>query len=569
MSRKPDFSGYATRVGLKCADGRTILRDAFKECDGAKVPLVWNHQHNSVSNVLGHALLENRKDGVYAYGYFNDSEEGEGAKKRVVNGDVVALSIYANQLKQNHGDVLHGVIREVSLVLAGANPGAFIDSVMAHGEDGEGEAWIYGDEKQTAIELYHASDDEEEAEEKKMPEEPKEKAENPGDKKTVKEIFDSLTEEQKKVVYFLIQQATKGGNGDSEDNAPKEGEEVKHNAFEGNNAPGEDQELMHSAMQAILGDAKRFGSLKESFLQHAQEYGIENIDYLFPDARTVESRPEFIKRDTDWVQKVMSGVHHVPFTRIKSVFANITEDEARAKGYIKGKFKKEEVFPLLKRTTSPTTVYKKQKLDRDDVTDIVDFDVVAWLKTEMRMMLDEELARAYLIGDGRSTSDDDKIDESCIRPIAKMEDLFNVKIEVDPGASDEEDLPRNFIRAAIKNRKLYKGSGNPSLYCQEDLLCDMLLLEDKMGRTLFESEEQLAKKLRVKEIVPIPIMTDVLGIIVNLKDYSVGADKGGAVNMFDDFDIDYNQMKYLIETRCCGSLTHPFSAMTFTRRVGG
>ena len=569
MSRKPDFSGYATRVGLKCADGRTILRDAFKECDGAKVPLVWNHQHNSVSNVLGHALLENRKDGVYAYGYFNDSEEGEGAKKRVVNGDVVALSIYANQLKQNHGDVLHGVIREVSLVLAGANPGAFIDSVMAHGEDGEGEAWIYGDEKQTAIELYHASDDEEEAEEKKVPEEPKEKTENPGNGKTVKEIFDSLTEEQKKVVYFLIQQATKGGKSDSEDNAPKEGEEVKHNAFEGNNAPGEDQELMHSAMQAIIGDAKRFGSMKESFLQHAQEYGIENIDYLFPDAKTVENRPEFIKRDTDWVQKVMSGVHHVPFSRIKSVFANITEDEARAKGYIKGKFKKEEVFPLLKRSTAPTTVYKKQKLDRDDVNDIVDFDVVAWLKTEMRMMLDEELARAYLIGDGRSTSDDDKIDESCIRPIAKMEDLFNIKIEVDPGASDEEDLPRNFIRAAIKNRKLYKGSGNPSLYCQEDLLCDMLLLEDKMGRTLFESEEQLAKKLRVKEIVPIPVMTDVLGIIVNLKDYSVGADKGGAINMFDDFDIDYNQMKYLIETRCCGSLTHPFSAMTFTRRVGG
>jgi hypothetical protein len=569
MSRKPDFSGYATRVGLKCADGRTILRDAFKECDGAKVPLVWNHQHNSVTNVLGHAILENRKDGVYAYGYFNDSEEGEGAKKRVVNGDVVALSIYANQLKQNHGDVLHGVIREVSLVLAGANPGAFIDSVMAHGEDGEGEAWIYGDEKQTAIELYHASDDEEEAEEKKMPEEPKEKAENPGNGKTVKEIFDSLTEEQKKVVCFLIQQATKGGKSDSEDNAPKEGEEVKHNAFEGNNAPGEDQELMHSAMQAIIGDAKRFGSMKESFLQHAQEYGIENIDYLFPDAKTVENRPEFIKRDTDWVQKVMSGVHHVPFSRIKSVFANITEDEARAKGYIKGKFKKEEVFPLLKRSTAPTTVYKKQKLDRDDVNDIVDFDVVAWLKTEMRMMLDEELARAYLIGDGRSTSDDDKIDESCIRPIAKMEDLFNIKIEVDPGASDEEDLPRNFIRAAIKNRKLYKGSGNPSLYCQEDLLCDMLLLEDKMGRTLFESEEQLAKKLRVKEIVPIPVMTDVLGIIVNLKDYSVGADKGGAINMFDDFDIDYNQMKYLIETRCCGSLTHPFSAMTFTRRVGG
>ena len=569
MGRKPDFSGYATRVGLKCADGRTILRDAFKECDGAKVPLVWNHQHNSVSNVLGHALLENRKDGVYAYGYFNDSEEGEGAKKRVVNGDVVALSIYANQLKQNHGDVLHGVIREVSLVLAGANPGAFIDSVMAHGEDGEGEAWIYGDEKQTAIELYHASDDEEEAEEKKVPEEPKEKAENPGNKKTVQEIFDSLTDEQKKVVYFLIQQATKGGNGDSEDNAPKEGEEVKHNAFEGNNAPGEDQELMHSAMQTIIGDAKRYGSLKESFLQHAQEYGIENIDYLFPDAKTVENRPEFIKRDTDWVQKVMSGVHHVPFSRIKSVFANITEDEARAKGYIKGKFKKEEVFPLLKRSTAPTTVYKKQKLDRDDVNDIVDFDVVAWLKTEMRMMLDEELARAYLIGDGRSTSDDDKIDESCIRPIAKMEDLFNIKIEVDPGASDEEDLPRNFIRAAIKNRKLYKGSGNPSLYCQEDLLCDMLLLEDKMGRPLYESVEQLAKKLRVKEIVSVPVMTEVLGIIVNLKDYSVGADKGGAINMFDDFDIDYNQMKYLIETRCCGSLTHPFSAMTFTRRVGG
>ena len=566
MSRTPDFSGYATRVGLKCADGRTILRDAFKECDGAKVPLVWNHQHNSVTNVLGHAILENRNDGVYTYGYFNDSEEGQGAKKRVVNGDVVALSIYANQLKQNHGDVLHGVIREVSLVLAGANPGAFIDSVMAHGEDGEGEAWIYGDEKQTAIELYHASDDKkEEAEEKKMPEEPKEKAEKSGNGKTVQEIFDSLTEEQKKVVYFLIQQATKG-NGGSADNEPKEGEEVKHNAFEGNNTTSEDQELMHAAMSTIIADGKRFGSLKESFLQHAQEYGIENIDYLFPDAKTVESRPEYIKRDTDWVQKVMSGVHHVPFTRIKSIFANITEDDARAKGYIKGKFKKEEVFPLLKRTTAPTTVYKKQKLGRDDVVDITDFDVVAWLKSEMRMMLDEELARAYLIGDGRSTSDDDKIDENCIRPIAKMEDLFNIKVEVDPG-TEEDDLPKNFIKAAIKNRKLYKGTGTPTLYCTEDLLCDMLLLEDGIGHPLYASEAQLATKLRVKEIVTIPVMTEQLGVIVNLADYSVGADKGGSINMFDDFDIDYNQMKYLIETRCSGSLTHPFSAMTFTRRA--
>lgn len=560
-----DFSGWATRNDIKCSDGRTIRKDAFVANDGQVVPLVWNHQHNDPLNVLGHALLENRNDGVYAYGTFNDTEMGRHAKKSVENGDVTALSIYANQLRQVGGDVIHGAIREVSLVLAGANPGAFIDSVIMHGEDSEGEAIIYNDSD--SLEMFHAEEKEEKAEE---PEKEKETDMADNKEKTVKDVFDELTEEQKNVVYYMIGQAiedAKGGKGEAEDEK-EEGEEMKHNIFEGDYENMNDV-LTHSEMVEIIGDAKRFGSMKESVLQH----GIEQIDYLFPDAKNVTDKPEWIKREDSWVSVVMNGTHHTPFSRIKSMFADITEDEARAKGYIKGKLKKEEVFSLLKRTTTPQTIYKKQKLDRDDVIDITDFDVVAWLKSEMRMMLDEEIARAILVGDGRLTSDDDKINETNIRPIWKDADLYTIKAVINFDPADEAANAKAFIKAAIKSRKNYKGSGNPTLFCTEDILTDMLLLEDTTGRVIYDSEEKLRTALRVAKIVTVPVMenatrTDdesktrlLAGLIVNLNDYNVGADKGGAVNMFDDFDIDYNAQKYLIETRCSGALIKPYSAI--------
>lgn len=582
-----DFSGWATRNNLQCSDGRTILRDAFKDNDGQTVPLVWNHQHNDPNNVLGHALLENRKEGVYAYCTFNKNESGQTAKELVDNGDVTALSIYANRLKQQGGNVLHGAIREVSLVLAGANPGAFIDSVMSHGDSSDDEAIIY-----TGYQLEHADDKPEEESEESAS-----KPETVGDvlnsfdneQKQVVEamlaaasggtagklseeafnVFDSMSDNQKKVVYYLVNEAAKN-QGDSADDEEEE-PEMKHNVFD--NEETREDTLSHSEMSTIIGDAKRYGSLKESFLNHADEYGIEQIDYLFPDAKTLNNTPEFIKRDTGWVSKVMSGVHHSPFSRIKSIFADITEDEARAKGYIKGKLKKEEVFSLLKRTTTPTTVYKKQKMDRDDVTDITDFDVIAWLKSEMRMMLDEELARAFLFGDGRLSSSDDKINEGNIRPIISDDALYNIKYQLSDvtwGNTADEATAYNFIISAIKARKDYKGSGNPTLFTTEDMLTNMLLLTDSTGRDLYTDEAQLAKKLRVKEIVTVPVMetlkdadsNSILGLIVNLDDYNVGADKGGSVNMFDDFDIDYNQQKYLIETRCSGALVKPYSAIT-------
>lgn len=586
MNKDYDFSGWATKNNLLCSDGRTILKDAFKNDDGVTVPLVWNHQHNDPSNILGHALLENRDEGVYAYCKFNDSEPGKNAKLLVEHGDVSALSIYANQLKQQGGNVLHGAIREVSLVLAGANPGAFIDSVIRHSEDiddediddknVDDEAIIYTGEN---ICLAHAEKQMEETtkvmeEKKEMA--PETKAEEPKKEKTVQDVFDTLNEEQKKVVYALIGQVIEEAeNKSSKENETKDIEggkkEMKHNVFE-NDKENQENVLQHSDIEAIFADAKRYGSLKDSVLQH----GITNIDYLFPEAKDINTTPEFIKRDMGWVEKVMRSVHHTPFSRIRSTFANITEEDARAKGYIKGKLKKDEVFSLLKRSTTPTTVYKKQKLDRDDVVDITDFDVVAWLKSEMRMMLDEELARAFLIGDGRISSSDDKINEQNIRPIYNDDDLYTVKavIEVSQTATAEEKT-KAFIKSVIKNRKEYKGTGSPTLYTTEDVVSDCLLLEDANGRFIYDSIDKLKNVLRVADIVTVPVMEgakgknqgDLLAILVNLADYNVGADKGGAVNMFDDFDIDYNAQKYLIETRCSGALVKPYSAIAFEMKT--
>lgn len=563
---KFDFSGWATRNNIRCSDGRTIMKDAFKHNDGQTVPLVWNHRHNEPFNVLGHALLENRDEGVYAYCKFNDTEAGKNAKLLVEHGDVTALSIYANQLRQNGGNVLHGAIREVSLVLAGANPEAFIENVISHGEESDEEVYIFTGEE---LSLIHSSEEENKDTKEKentMDENTKENKKSEKDK-TVADVFNTLNEEQKTVVYALIGQALEDSksNNKSDDETKEDKSDMKHNVFdqEENQAANF---LSHSDEVAILGDAKRYGSLRDSALAH----GIEQIDYLFPDAKAVTETPTFIQRDMGWVQKVMNSVHHTPFSRIKSVLADITEEDARAKGYIKGKLKKDEVFSLLKRTTTPTTIYKKQKLDRDDIIDITDFDVVAWLKSEMRTMLDEELARAFLVSDGRLSSSDDKINEQNIRPIAFDDDLYTIKaaINVDTSATSD-DKAKAFIRAAIKARKNYKGSGEPTLYTTEDMLTDCLLLEDTTGRIIYDSVQKLANALRVKEIVTVPVMEgckgayggDLAGIIVNLTDYNVGADKGGAVNMFDDFDIDYNAQKYLIETRCSGALIKPYSAI--------
>lgn len=586
-----NFTGWATRHNVRCSDGRVILKDAFKHNDGKRVPLVWNHQHDEVTNILGYAVLEHHDEGMKAYCAFNDTENGQYAKSLIEHGDITQLSIYANQLGQqklsNVTNVLHGEIREVSLVFASANPNAYIESIIRHSADGEefvneDEGVIYSGED---IMLLHADKETEtEKEEPTMAEETKkdEKSE-----KTVKDVYDEMTEEQKTVVHVLVAQAVEDAKGDNDDE--DENEKIKHseggdntmktNVFD-KDTQTTDNVLTHSDMEMIFKDAKRCGSLKEAFLSHAdgdteiadktQNYGINGTDWLFPEARTLNNVPQFIQRDMGWVKKVMAGVHHTPFSRIKSVFADITEEDARAKGYFKGKLKKEEVFGLLKRTTTPTTIYKKQKLDRDDVNDIVDFDVVAWIKAEMRLMLDEEIARAILVGDGRSTSSDDKINELNIRPIWKDEDLYTIKASVDVASGADADVKaKAFIRAAIKSRKNYKGSGEPTLYTTEDMLTDCLLLEDNNGRVIYDTVEKLKNALRVKEIVTVPVMEGLtndndkplMGIIVNLKDYNVGADKGGAVNMFDDFDIDYNAQKYLIETRCSGALIKPYSAI--------
>lgn len=561
MSKKYDFSGWATKNNLRCSDGRTILRDAFKHNDGQTVPLVWNHQHNDPLNVLGHALLENRDSGVYAYCTFNDTEAGKNAKTLVQHGDVTALSIYANQLKQKGGNVEHGMIREVSLVLAGANPGAFIDSILSHGETSDEEGVIYTGE---SLVLSHADEDTPEKEEEKEVKDEKEK--------TVQDVIDSMTEEQRNVLYALVGQALEGE--EEKTNNKNEGDDkMKHNVFDNENVKGNNDVLSHAETEAILRDAKRYGSLRESCLQH----GITNIDaagYLFPEHQTLSKEPEFLGRDMGWVGKVMSSVHRTPFSRIKSLQADIRADEARALGYIKGKQKKDEVFTLLKRTTDPQTVYKKQKLHRDDVIDITDFDVVAFIKKEMRMMLEEEIARAVLIGDGRSTALDDHIKDDHIRSIANDNELYAIHHEVTPAADTPEGLAKAMIRESLRARKDYKGSGEPTLFCSESVLTEMLLLEDANGRVIYDSVSKLATAMRVKEIITVPVMEgarntgdtkDILGIIVNLRDYNIGADKGGAVSMFEDFDIDYNAQKYLIETRCSGALVKPFSAIVLER----
>lgn len=601
MNNDFDFSGWCTKANLRCSDGRIILKDAFKNDDGRNVPLVWNHQHNEVENVLGHAMLENRDEGVYAYCKFNDTESGKNAKLLVEHGDISSLSIFANQLKQQGSNVLHGAIREVSLVLAGANPGAFIDSIIKHGEESDEEAIIYTGED---ISLSHADDEPDDEnsshasrnmEQKKAVETPKKEEKTANEKKpdseekdsgeeTIKDVFNTLTEKQMNAVYAVVGLLlSEDESDDKKDEETKGGNKtMKHNVFDQDERQ-EENTLSHSEIQAIISDAKRYGSMRESFLAHAAEsskdveqtYGIKGADdWLFPDARNLNTPPEFIKRDMGWVAKVMGAVRHSPFSRIKSMFADITEDDARAKGYIKGKLKKEEVFSLLKRTTTPTTIYKKQKMDRDDIVDITDFDVVAWLKREMRMMLDEEIARAILVGDGRLNSSDDKIDPMHIRPIWTDEDLFTVKALVTAAAgATADEKAKAFIRAVVKSRKDYKGSGNPVLYTTEDMLTDCLLLEDMNGRVIYDTEEKLRSALRVSAIVTVPVMEGLtrvdnesktrtlMGIIVNLTDYNVGADKGGAVSMFEDFDIDYNAQKYLIETRCSGALIKPYSAI--------
>lgn len=584
---KYDFSGWATRNNLKCSDGRIIMPDAFKDNSGEVVPLVWNHRHDQSTNVLGHALLENRPDGVYAYCTLNDTESGKNTKLLVDHGDLTQLSIYANHLRQQGNNVIHGAIKEVSLVLAGANPGAFIDSVIRHGEnevESEDEAVIYSGED---FVLFHADDQKSQTSnnsEVKMEDKaatPKEQN-NTESQETIRDVFNTLTDKQKTVVYALIYEATadhemEDDQEDMKEDAyemaqSEEGDKImKNNVFEQNEQTTSREEVLsHSDMVDIIKDAKQFGSLKESVLQH----GITNVDYLFPDAKTLNTPPGLITRSQGWVNTVMNGVHHTPFSRIRSMFANLTAADARAKGYTKGKYKLEEVFGLLKRTTTPTTVYKKQRMDRDDVVDITDFDVVAWLKSEMRMMLDEEIARSVLVGDGRLSSSDDKINEQNIRPIWTDEDLYSIKatISIASSATDSEKA-KAFIQKSIKSRKEYKGTGEPTLFTTDDILADCLLMEDTTGRVIYESVDKLKSAMRVKDIITVPVMESLtrtnadgdtatlMGIIVNLNDYNVGADKGGSVSMFDDFDIDYNQQKYLIETRCSGALTVPYSAI--------
>ena len=583
---KYDFSGWATRNDLKCSDGRIIRKDAFKHNDGMTVPLVWNHDHTDPYRVIGHALLENRDEGVYAYGSFNDTELGRQAKVYVEHGDITAMSIYANQLQQQGPNVMHGSIREVSLVLAGANPGAYIENVIKHGDEPDSEeARIYTGMN---IELYHAEGAPKKEEEKpKKGEEPmaeetkKVETKEPETKetskqKTIGEIIDTMTEEQKNAVYALVGQVAEDMKGESDDDMEDEMDDekskggkktMKHNVFD--NEERQEETLSHSEMTAILEDAKRCGSLKEAVLQH----GIEQIDVLFPDSQNIANEPEMIKRDDTWVTEVLGAVHHTPFSRIKTVMADITADEARARGYVKGNLKMEEVFKLLKRITNPTTVYKKQKLDRDDVLDIKDFNILPWMKSELRMMLNEELARAILVGDGRTELSEDKIKEDCIRPIWTDADLFTVKYAVEVSSTETaEDKAKAFIKGCVKSRKEYKGTGNPIMFMPEDILTDCLLIEDKNGRIIYDTIEKLAAALRVRKIVAVPVMEDLsrtvgekvhtlAGIYVNPSDYNVGTDKGGEVNMFDDFDIDYNQMKYLIETRCSGALTKPFAAV--------
>ena len=615
MGRERDFGGYATRYNVKCSDGRTIIPGSFDEMDGKTVPLVWNHMHDSPMNVLGHAVLHSKDDGIYADCYLDGTPQGKNVKEQLKNGDYKALSIYANQLKQTSlKEVMHGVIREVSLVLAGANPGAFIDTAISHsygGEDYEEEGIIMIFDEADNLELVHSDEGSKEEPapepEPESKEEAKETGEEPKDEgaqelehsdkeRTIEDVVNTMNEEQKTVMFYSVAKAKEAKEGDDDTEKSDKGEDdMKHNAFEGSaEAKKVSRGMTKEEQRTILDGMERYGTLKDSFLAHKDEMGIDVVlahgseieysqdvqdymvndpSFLFPEYKSLNNPPMFIKRDTGWVAGVLSGVKHVPFSRIKSVFADITEDEARAKGYIKGDQKLNEVFTLLRRTTDPQTIYKLQSMDRDDVLDITDFDVVAWIRSEMRMMLDEEIARAILIGDGKLTSDRTHIAHDHIRPIWTDDDLFTIKqfVEYSSTATDD-DKAKAYIRAAVKARKDYKGSGNPVFYTTEDVLTDMLLLEDNMGHRLYKSEQEVASAMRVSRIVTVQVMEnqkrnvsgvdrDLVGIIVNLSDYTVGADKGGAVSMFDDFNILYNKMQYLIETRCSGALTVPYSAI--------
>lgn len=576
-----DFSGYATKANMKCCDGLTIAPNAFKGDNGKKVPVVWNHNHSGPEYVLGHALLQNRKDGVYAYVKLNDTPSGQTALEAVRCGDIDAMSIFANGLQKAGQTVMHGVIRELSLVLAGCNPGALIDEIVAHGADNDGEggeAFIYTD---GGISLKHGLD----PDDNPLNEEDDDMAKAGG--KTLEEVYNSMTPEQQKCCCALVGMAKDGldeendpdeddedydeDDYDDDEDYEDEEDDMKHNVFDNDPEQGV---LRHSMdeINAAIADGKSCGSMKDAFIAH----GIEDVEWLFPEDHLLDNPPRIIDRDQSWVSKVMSGVHHIPFSRVKSMAADLTEEDARAKGYIKGNFKKEQVFGLLKRSTTPTTVYKKQKMDRDDVADITGFDVIAWLKQEMRVKLNEELARAYLIGDGRLSSSDDKINEGNIRPIYNDDDLFTIKVQVETAAGDDTATKLDkMMTAVLKARKNYKGAGNPTFYTTEDILTDLRLMKDKIGHRLYKNDAEVAEALRVKEIVTVPQMENMkgvnggefVGLIVNLADYTVGADKGGAVNMFDDFDIDYNQQKYLIETRCSGAMTTPFGAMAIEYKV--
>lgn len=614
MKDNYDFGGWATRNNIQCSDGRTIMKDAFKQNDGQKVPLVWNHQHNDPNEVLGHALLENRADGVYAYCKFNDTESGKTAKSLVLNGDVDKLSIYANKLKTQMNNVMHGCIREVSLVLAGANPGAYIDSVVVHGEgaEAEEEVVIYNDEQIEITDESSEQNNEENQNEKiehsddtnkdEKEDKPNMEDENKKEEKTIKDVFDTLNDEQKEAVYAMVGQALEdkaNQDNDGEDKENKEdggNETMKHNVFEKEN---NDEVLQHSEIMAdAIRDAKKYGSMRDSVLAHAEEAGLteaqtnrainnitnwdgtaNGIGLLFPEATELYREPRMIEKDNSWVAKVMNAAKHTPFSRVKTTFGRMNEETARAKGYIKGNKKANIALSVLNRVTTPTTVYIKNEIDRDDVIDITDFDVVAWQKREMRKQLDKELALAMLLGDGRDVSDANKINEQNIRPVISDDDMYTIKYTVTKGKdytqegnsySDNDSRTKGIIRAAIRARKDYKGSGTPTFFTTEDVVTDMLLIEDQNGRRIYNSISELATALRCKEIVTIPEMeaeayADVYGVIVNMNDYTAGADKGGAVNMFDDFDIDYNQMKYLIETRMSGALTVPYSAIVLKK----
>lgn len=582
-----DFSGWATKANVKCFDGLTIAPNAFKDCDGKVVPVVWNHDHSAPESVLGHALLQNRKEGVYAYVKLNDTSSGQTAKACVDNGDIDAMSIYANDIQKAGRTVMHGMIKELSLVIAGCNPGALIDEVVKHSADGSetdsSEAYIYTD---SGLSLKHGLDPDDNPLEDEMLQHSDDSSETDKDKKgeskmadanekTVKEVFDTLTEEQKNVVYAIIGSALdEGKGGESDDKGDGEEDNTMHHCFENDNGG---TVLKHSLddINGIIATASKHGTLRDAFLDAGitgdeLAHSIENMDYLFPDDHNLDTVPRIVDRDQTWVDKVMNGVHHVPFARVKVMFADLTEEDARAKGYIKGNYKKEQVFKLLKRSTTPTTVYKKQRFDRDDIVDMFTMDVVGFVKKEQRGKLNEELGMAFLIGDGRDDASDDKINELNIRPIFNDDDFYTIKVVVQPGTNANEDAKaKATIKSIIKARKEYKGSGSPTFYTTDDVLTDMLLLEDGIGHPLYADEAALARKLRVKEIVTVPRMEgrkgakggDLLGIVVNLADYTVGADKGGEVNMFDDFNIDYNQLIYLIETRCSGAMTTPYGAM--------